>query len=337
MKVLVTGSNGFLGRALVGRLLAHGVADIRCLIRQDSYRTRFDPADRQALDFMVGNLLSRDDARRSIEGVDVICHLAASLKGSPADMFLNTVVASNNLLSAIAGCSPVPKTVLVSSMGVYGVADLPAGSLIDENAPLEPHPEQRDVYSHAKWRQERLFREFAERASIPLTVLRPGVIYGPGGSPFSARVGLSLFGLFLYMGGSSELPLTYVENCAEAIALASLSDDATGRTYNVVDDNPPTAKQYFRRYRKEVRAIPYVRIPYAGMVLVSRLVQGYNRRSHGQLPAVFTPYKTRSIWKGFHFTNSELKRLGWRQIVSSEEGLARTFAYLKDNSQGGAH
>jgi nucleoside-diphosphate-sugar epimerase len=286
---------------------------------------------------MVGNLLSRNDARRAVEGVDVVCHLAASLKGSPADMFLNTVVASNNLLAAIVDCNPVPKTVLVSSMGVYGVADLRAGSVIDERTPLEPHPEKRDVYSHAKWRQETLFREFAERHRIPLTVLRPGVIYGPGGSPFSARVGLSLFGLFLYLGGSSEIPLTYVENCAEAIALASLSDDATGKTYNVVDNDPPTAREYFRRYRREVQSIPYVRIPYVAMQGVSRMVQWYHRHSRGQLPAVFTPYKTRSIWKGFHFTNNELKRLGWKQVVSSEEGLVRTFAYLKNSARGGAH
>ena len=48
---------------------------------------------------------------------------------------------------------------LVSSFGVFGVAGLPRGATVDEGSPLEPFPERRDVYSHAKLRQEQLFRE----------------------------------------------------------------------------------------------------------------------------------------------------------------------------------
>ncbi len=340
MKALVTGANGFLGRALVGRLLARGVRDIRCFIRLDEYRSKFDGL-KQAwpdarLDFFTGNLLSRDAIAAALEDVDVVYHLAASLKGSPADMFLNTVVASKNLLDALVDAGPV-KTVMVSSMGVYGTADLPSGQVIDENTPLEPHPGQRDVYSHAKWRQETLFREYRERHDFQLVVLRPGVIYGPGGSPMSARVGLNLFGLFLHLGGSSVIPLTYVDNCADAIAVASLRDDTGDATYNVVDDDLPTSRQYLRRYRREVERLKFVKVPYACMREMSKAVAWYNRKSQGQLPAVFTPYKTAGLWKGMYFSNARLKGIGWVPAVSTDEGISRVFAFLRESGGGLGH
>jgi nucleoside-diphosphate-sugar epimerase len=282
---------------------------------------------RARLEIVPGNLLSRADAARAVEGVDMVYHLAASLKGSPADIFMNTVVASNNVLEALAS-RPVT-IVMVSSMGVYGTAALRRGSVVDERTPLEPHPERRDVYSHAKWRQEKLFRDRCAQAGHRLIIIRPGVVYGPGGSPMSARVGLNLFGLFLHLGGSNRIPLTYVDNCADAIVTASESPDAIGHAFNVVDDDLPTARGYLRRYRREVLRVRSVYVPYAGMWLVSRSVEWYHRRSRGQLPAVFTRYKTATLWKGTRFDNTKLKCIGWSPRVKTREGLARSFAHLR--------
>lgn len=332
MKVLVTGSNGFLGSALVDRLLAHGETDVRCLVRPASDRSRLEEIERRrgaSLDIMVGSLGSKEAAERVVEGVDVVIHAAAAMGGPAADMFLNTVVASKNLLEAIVHSGRSPRVVLVSSFGVYGVADLPRGYVVDENTPLEAHPEKRDLYSQSKLRQEKLFWEYQERHGFPLTVLRPGVIYGPGGNAFSSRVGMSLFGVFLHLGGDNVLPLTYVENCAEAIVLAARSDVAKGQVYNVTDDDLPTCGAYLARYKREVRPIRSIKIPYLALAGISKLVERYHAYSKGQLPAIFTPYKTATSWKGNRFDNNKLKALGWRQLVSTEEGLSRTFAYLK--------
>jgi nucleoside-diphosphate-sugar epimerase len=62
------------------------------------------------------------------------------------------------------------------------------------------------------------------------------------------------------------------------------------------------------------------------------LLERYNRYSHGQLPAALTPYRVASTWKGFRFDNSRLKSLGWRQRVTTRDGLARTFADLKSRN-----
>jgi nucleoside-diphosphate-sugar epimerase len=334
MKVLVTGSNGFLGSALVDKLLAHGERDVRCLVRPASDRARLEEIAKRrgvALDIVVGSLGSKEAAAKVVDGVDVVYHVAAAMSGAPADMFLNTVVASKNLLEALVQTGRSPKVVLISSFGVYGVADLPRGHVLDENTPLEAHPEKRDLYSQSKLRQEKLFWEYQARYRFPLTVLRPGVIYGPGGNAFSSRVGMNLFGVFLHLGGDNLLPLSYVENCAEAIAVAGRSPAASGQVYNVHDDDLPTCSAYLARYKREVRPVRSLRIPYVALTGISKLVEGYPATSKGQLPAIFTPYKTATSWKGTRFDNGKIKALGWRQLVPTDEGIRRAFAHLKAN------
>src|SRR5262249_30777571 len=141
VKILVTGSTGFLGTVLVERLLAHGETDIRCFLRSDSRTEGLDALEKRypgaKLERFVGSLNSRENADRALFDVDVVYHLAAALAGAPADIFLNTVVTSKNVLEALASQSKKPRVVLVSSFGVYGVAELPPGSVLDESTGLE--------------------------------------------------------------------------------------------------------------------------------------------------------------------------------------------------------
>jgi nucleoside-diphosphate-sugar epimerase len=330
MTELVTGATGFLGGALVERLLAHGSESIRCLVRASARAARLErlAATQGAVSLVRGSLTSPDAALAALGDADVVYHLAAGTGGAAADLFLNSVVASKNLLEALVRRPQPPKLVLVSSFGVYGTAGLPRGALVDEDTPLESHPEQRDLYSQAKWRQETLVREYHARHGFPLVVVRPGVIYGPGGIPISNRVGLNLAGLFLHLGGNNLLPLTYVDNCAEAIVVAGQRDASDGASYNVVDDDLPTCADYLRRYQSEVRPLRAVRMPYPVTRAMSWLYQRYHQHSQGQLPALFTPYRTATSWGGNRFSNAKLKSLGWQPIVSTDEGLRRTFAAL---------
>jgi nucleoside-diphosphate-sugar epimerase len=293
MKVLITGAGGFLGRAVIERVLAHGYTDVRCLHRRepsasfrDSLASRYPAA---AIEHVTGNLLSKSDAVRAAGGADLVLHLAAAMRGAPADIFMNTVVGSERLLSALVE-NPAARIVLVSSFGVYGAGALPKGAVVNEQTPLESRPALRDAYSYAKLRQEQLFRDYQERHGLRLTVLRPGVIYGPGGGQFSARVGVSMFGVFLHFGGSNVLPLSYVDNCAEAIAVAAAREESVGEVYNVHDDELITSRQYLSRYKREVKPLRSLFVPYSAVMLISAAVERYHKYSHGQLPAAFTRY-----------------------------------------------
>ncbi|MGC2832520.1 MAG: NAD(P)-dependent oxidoreductase, partial [Candidatus Acidiferrum sp.] len=299
MRVLVTGAAGFLGRALIKRLLAHGYTNIRCNVRRQADIPKLDALlGRDApirLEFCIGNLRYPEDAARAVDDVQLIFHLAAGKKGTAAELCLDSVVASRNLLDAVGNRKPM-RIVLVSSFGVYGVASLGRGAKVNEETMLEPHPEWRDHYSFSKLRQEQLFWEYQRRNGFELVVLRPGVIYGPEGGHFSNRVGLTIGKWQLHFGGSNLLPLSYVDNCAEAVVVAGTHHRAAGQVYNVHDDDLPTCRQYLRAYRKNVTRIRSISIPYFGAQLLSSMVVKYNRYSKGQLPAILTPYKVASQW-----------------------------------------
>ena len=337
MKILVTGAGGFLGKAIVERLLAHGQNDLRCMLRDaskarglEAIAARYPQAQ---LEFVTVNLRNPNEIPRAVSDADIVIHAAAALKGSPAEMFLDSVVASRNLLEAIANELRSIRVVLISSFGAMGVAELPRGAMVDEKTPLEQHPERRDVYSHTKLRQEQLFWEYHQKYDFDLVVLRPGVIYGPGGGHFSTRVGLNLFGRFLHLGGKNLLPLTYVDNCAEAIVVAALHESSSGQVYNVVDDDLVTSGQYLSLYKKNVRRVKSVPVPYFALMWGSRMVERYSERSKGQLPAIFTPYKTRAMWAGNQFSNAKLKSLGWKPLLSTREGLERAFAAFRTDPE----
>jgi nucleoside-diphosphate-sugar epimerase/peptidoglycan/xylan/chitin deacetylase (PgdA/CDA1 family) len=332
MKVLVTGAAGFLGRALIERLLAHGYTDIRCNVRRRADTTKLDALlerhPHSRLEYCVANLRYRDDAARAVDNVQFIFHLAAGKKGTAADLFLDSVVSSRNLLDAVADRKPL-RIVLVSSFGVYGVAGLRRGTQVNEQTVLEPHPEWRDHYSFAKLRQEQLFWEYQRRNGFELVVLRPGVIYGPDGGHFSNRVGLTIGNWQLHFGGSNLLPLSYVDNCAEALVIAGTHQRAAGEVYNVHDNDLPTCREYLRAYKKNVRKIRSISLPYFAVQLVASMVEKYNRYSKGQLPAILTPYKAATQWGGNRFNNSKLRSIGWEQLVTTTEGLRRSFAAFR--------
>lgn len=125
------------------------------------------------------------------------------------------------------------------------------------------------------------------------------------------------------------MPLTYVENCADAIAQAGTRPEASGQVYNVVDDDLPTCSQYLRQYQRNVESLRVLRLPYFATRMLSKAVEAYSEWSKGQLPPVFTPYKTASTWGGNTFSNAKLKSIGWIPAVSTKEGLRRTFASVR--------
>ena len=94
-------------------------------------------------------------------------------------------------------------------------------------------------------------------------IVRPGAVFGPGKPDLSGRVGINTFGFFMHLGGSNRLPLTFVDNCAEAIVLAGLTPGVEGEIFNVVDDEPPTSREFLAAYKKKMNGFFSVGVPYS--------------------------------------------------------------------------
>jgi nucleoside-diphosphate-sugar epimerase len=332
MKILLTGAGGFLGKRIANSLLAHGANDLRLHFRQqppcgliEGLRERYP---RAKIEWAGANLLRRGALAELVDGVECVIHAAAGMRGATADMFANTVVGTRNLLEA-AGARGTRRIVLISSFSVYRTEQLGKGAVHDESLPLESVGVEKGPYGYAKTRREQLFNELQRRFGFESVVLRPGVIYGPGGGAISPRVGINALGFFFSLGGSALLPLTYVDNCADAVAIAALKAPA-GSAFNVVDDAVPSCGKYLADYRRLVTRLRTIRVPYWALLLGSHVLVWYNRVSKGQLPAVFTPYVVRSMYRPLRYQNAALHGIGWEQRVPTSDGLTRTFAYLRE-------
>ena len=256
-RFLVTGSNGFIGAKVVETLLAYGFTRIRCFVRPSSRMERLNNVlgrfpNSQNVEVVTGDLLSGDACAEAAEGVSTILHLAAGFDKSFAAAFMNSALATRNLLDAFQRFGKPRRFVNVSSFAVYSNLRLKRHALLDETCPLEDSPQERcDAYGFAKLKQEQIVKEYGLKYQIPYVILRPGYVFGPGKQELSGRVGINTFGFFIHLGRSNLLPLTYVDNCAEAIVLAGLKPGVEGEVFNVVDDDVLTSREFLRAYKKQ--------------------------------------------------------------------------------------
>jgi nucleoside-diphosphate-sugar epimerase len=335
-RILLTGSNGFIGVKVVEQLLEYGFTNLLCFTRPSSRLDSLKEVlgrSRSAneVELISGDLLSRNDCRKAAEGVSVIYHLAAGFDKSFAGAFMNSALATRNLLDAFLEQGQPKRFVNVSSFAVYSNLRLKRGALLDETSPLEDAPQARyDAYGFGKLKQEELVVEYGKRYELPYVILRPGIVFGPGKRDLSGRVGISTFGIFLQGSGSNLLPLTFVDNCAEAIVLAGLKPGVEGEIFNVVDDELLTSSQFLRAYKKRVHPFFSVRIPYALAYGLCLLWEKYSKYSKGQLPPAFNRRRCAAEWKGHRFSNRKLReRLGWKPKVDMDKAMASFLAQFE--------
>jgi nucleoside-diphosphate-sugar epimerase len=331
-RILVTGAAGFIGQRLVSWLLECGFRNLRGFVRPSGSPKRVHPLRLSGggarLEFTYGNLLRREDCAAACKDVAVVFHLAAGRgEKSYADAYMNSVITTRNLMEATARSTRLIRFVNVSSFAVYSNRNKKGGRALDESCPVEEHPESRgEAYCFAKVKQEEIVRECGERFGIPYVTVRPGFVYGPGNEPISGRVGLGTFGLFLHLGGGNTIPFTYVDNCAEAIALAGLKKGIDGEVFNVVDDDLPTSRQFLRLYKQQVKNFRSIYVPHAASYILCHFWERYSAWSDGQLPPAFNCARWHANWKRTTYSNQKAKeQLGWTPRVPTSVGLERYF------------
>ncbi len=330
MKVLVTGAAGFLGTGVVGALVQRG-HEVSAMVRPGT------PADalRSAgvAEIVEADLRTSHHLGDALRTVEAVVHLAATVKGSDQARFASTVVGTERLLAALPD-SGVRRLVLVSSYSVYDWS-APGRSLTEET-PVTQWPYNRDSYAVAKVWQERIVRAALGSLPIELVVLRPGFIWGPGHTDISAA-GVGLPRGMVVIGPRSQLPLTFVDNCADCVALAAEVPEAAGQTFNVVDDETVTAWRYAGEYLRSTGGGSRLPVPYWMARAAVNAVSATSKRMFrygGRLPGLLVPVRFEARFRPLHHDAHKARQvLGWRPVVDLETALHTTFG----DAPGGRH
>jgi len=191
--------------------------------------------------------------------------------------------------------------------------------------------ERHEPYTYGKAKQDELVLEYAKKKDLPYVIVRPSVVFGPGKAKITDRVGTDTFGVFLHLGLNNRIPLTYVDNCAEAIVLAGLKEGIDGQVFNILDDDLPRSKEFLKLYKQNVRKLFSLPVPYPVWYLFNFLWEKYSYWSGGQLPPVFNRRSCVVYCKGNTYSNKKAKALlGWQPRVTMSDALDKFFAYMRE-------
>jgi nucleoside-diphosphate-sugar epimerase len=320
-RVLVTGGSGFLGRSVVKALIAEGYA-VRVLARKLS---RVDALAELGAEVFWGDVADLESFGAAFTDCGSIVHLAAGTSGNDKDCALGTIAGTQNLVELCRRFGP-RRVVYISSCSVYGIAACARHAVLSEQAPLEASPELRGSYSASKQEAERLVIAGLKSAATELVVLRPGTIYGPGGDLYTPMMGFKAGSLYAVIGmGGFRLPFVHVENVVAAISLCLKQPAAAGQTYNVVDPEPLTKRDYMNRVIRRVHPkATVVYVPYAFMYAAT-WAQELAFKAMKRRP-VLSRYRLTSSQRPITYDATKLTALGWKSRVSLSEALEQLAA-----------
>jgi nucleoside-diphosphate-sugar epimerase len=328
VKALVTGGGGFLGGAIVRRLVERGWS-VRTL-----QRGQYPRLDELGVDQIRGDIADPDTVSRAIEGTEIVFHAAAKVEPwGPYPPFHRTnVVGTENVLTAIRRHG-VPKLVYTSTPSVvHGGGDL-AG--IDESA---PYPEEFEAaYPQTKAIAERAVLA-ANDDALSTVALRPRLIWGPEDTNLVPQlVARARAGQLRFVGdGSNLVDTAYIENVVDAHVLAAdrLQPAAAcaGRPYFISNGQPWPMKEIINGILDAAGLPPVERSVPLGVALAAGAVF---ENLFKIFPSEGGPRMTRFVARNFAtahwFDISAARRdLGYEAKVSIEEGLRRLKEWFEE-------
>ncbi len=312
-KVLVTGAGGFIGSHLVEALVRTGCG-VRALVRYNSrdehgMLDELDPAVLREVEVVAGDIRDPFGVAGLVEGTETVFHLAALIGIpysylAPGDYVATNMVGTLNVLQACLRHG-VPRLVHTSTSEVYGSAlTVP----IDESHPLQG----QSPYSATKIGADALAGSYHRSFALPVVTVRPFNTYGPRQS---ARAVVPTILSQLASGGDVRLgslepvrDLTFVEDTAAGfIALASC-DEAVGKVVNLGSGSGVSIGE-LARIAMGVAAVEREIVQDAARV----------RPENSEVDRLIADASLAG------------KLTGWKPAVALEQGLRRTYEYVREH------
>jgi dihydroflavonol-4-reductase len=223
-RALVTGATGFTGSWLTCKLVQQGVPVV-AIARPTS---NLDPFEGLDITWYKGDVFDESLINQAMEGVTHIFHMVTPFREakSPDKGYYNVHVLSTQLLANAALRQPnFQRFVHVSTIGVHGhIAHPPA----DETYRTDPG----DVYQASKLEGEDWIRDFGKQSGLPVTVVRPAGIYGPGEKRLLKIYKMVKKGWVPAIGnGSNLLHFIHVDDLTDGLLVSAIHPNAIGETF----------------------------------------------------------------------------------------------------------
>jgi nucleoside-diphosphate-sugar epimerase len=324
MTVLVTGAAGLLGGHVAELALERG-EEVRVLAR-----TGEDVAwlAKAGAEVCRGDMTDRASLEAAVRGVERVVHCAARVGpwGPEADYEMVNVRGPQTLVEVALGAG-AQRIVHVSSISVHGLV---VGGPADETT---VYGSERDPYCRSKLACERMLQQLIKDRGAPVTIVRPGLIYGPRDvNSFGRFAALIEQGKMVILGsGNNHLPLIYVRDVAQGILLASEAERAAGRAYLLVNDEPVTQREYFHAIAHEL-GVPPPRwhIPYHLALALGATAEKVGHLARMKQPPPLMRFGVKQMAGENRFAINRARReLGFSPQVTVAEGVRRGIAWYR--------
>ncbi|MEO6417829.1 MAG: NAD(P)-dependent oxidoreductase [Polyangiaceae bacterium] len=325
MKVLVTGGSGFLGSYIAEQLSREGHT-VRALVRKSSNRKFLEKLDR--LEFAEGAVEDADKVEEAMKGVDAVIHSAGLVKArSPEEFRATNVQGTVNLLDAAKKHAPKMKRfVFISSLAAIGPSfdGKPVSGLQDPNPVTH--------YGRSKGEAERLVR--AEKDRLPVTIIRPPLVYGPRDNETFAFFQSVSRGVLPILGdGLNTLSVIYASDAASACVRAIDADVPSGNAYFVDDGVAHVWREALADVELALGRKARLRI---GLPLGVVAAAALGSELYGRLrnkAVMLTRDKVNELKQPHWVCSSDdtRKDLGWKSEVGWREGTSLAAKWYQEN------
>lgn len=307
MTTLITGATGFVGSAVVRRLLAEGHA-VRALVRPQSNQSNIAALD---LERVTGDLTDRASLRAAVKGCEALFHVAADYRiwvPRPREIYAANVEGTRNLMLAAAEAG-VRRIVYTSSVATLGLS-ADGSSATEDTAVSEAN--MIGHYKRSKYRAERAVRELVERDQLPAVIVNPSAPIGPRDikpTP-TGRIVVDFVNGRMPAYVDTGLNLVHVDDCADGHLLA-YQRGRVGERYILGGENLTLRDILALIARLTGLAPPRIRLPHGAIMPIAYLAEGWARVS-GTEPRV-TVDGVRMARKQMFFSSAKAQQeLGFR-------------------------
>jgi nucleoside-diphosphate-sugar epimerase len=323
--ILVTGATGFVGCALLSKLLPKG-CQIKALVRKPSV---LDVEVEQVV-VDLGKLVTEGGKKDMFSRVDVVVHAAARVhmmqdrSANPLDLFRKLNRDATLALAGMAADAGVKRFVYLSSIKVNGEETFPLG----KPCIFKPDDEfsTTDPYGLSKYEAEQGLLTLAKVTGMEVVVIRPPLVYGPGvKGNFASMINWLHRGMPLPLGAvHNKRSFVALDNLLSFIALCadrSQSPKATNQVFLISDGEDVSTTQLLRKVAKALGKEPWLLpVPVGLMSFAAKLVGKGDvaNRLFGSLQV--DSCKATDL-------------LGWQPVITMDEQLNKTVAVdLKNRS-----